>query len=159
MAQEYRHVFLDQTSNQRLSQQTIQSGVGAVGESGAEITTGANVAIGAGNQLKEEITKKFINQPLNQMTGGLWNPARQTFRAIKSGGGAAMLAGGGTAVLFKGAEIAWQKHEERIAKLENEASEANNNDNALIMAGKLNVRSATISYNKYGRAIYKTDRS
>lgn len=156
---DYKHIFVDGTSNQRMSNQTIKSGVGAVGESGAEITTGASAVVGASNQLKEEVTKKFINQPLNQITGGLWNPARQTFRAIKSGGGAAMLAGGVTAVAFKLAEIAWQKHEERIAKLENEASEANNNDNALIMAGKLNVRSATISYNKYGRAIYKTDRS
>ena len=156
---DYTHIFLDSTSNQRMSSQTIQSGVGAVGMSGAEIKSGVGVAIGASNQLKEELTKKFINQPLNQMTGGLWNPARQTFRAIKSGAGAGILAGGLTAVAFKAAEIAWQKHEERIAKLESEAQEANNNDNALIAAGKLSIINSSINYNKYGRSVYKTDRS
>lgn len=156
---DYKHIFVDGTSNQRMSNQTIKSGIGAVGESGAEITTGASAVVGASNQLKQDLSQKLINEPLNRATGGLWNPARQVFRAVKNNGGAVALAGGGTAVLFKVAEIMWQKYEERIAKLENEASEANNNDNALIMAGKLNVRSATISYNKYGRAIYKTDRS
>ena len=81
---DYKHIFVDGTSNQRMSNQTIKSGVGAVGESGAEITTGASAVVGASNQLKQDLSQKLINEPLNRATGGLWNPARQTFRAIKN---------------------------------------------------------------------------
>lgn len=160
---EYRHIFLDSTSNQRLSNNVIVSGGGASGESGAVITTGADIATGATNQLKQELTKTFINQPLNQATGGLWNPARQTVKAIRSGAGAMALAGAGVALAYKAVELGInyliQKHEERIAKLENEAKESNNADNLLIKAGRLNIGNSTISYDRYGRAIYKYDKS
>ena len=160
---EYRHIFLDSTSNQRLSNNVIVSGGGASGESGAVITTGADIATGATNQLKQELTKTFINQPLNQATGGLWNPARQTVKAIRSGAGAAVLAAAGVGLAYKAAELGInyliQKHEERIAKLENEAKESNNADNLLIKAGRLNIGNSTISYDRYGRAIYKYDKS
>lgn len=160
---EYRHIFLDSTSNQRLSNNVIVSGGGASGESGAVITTGADIATGATNQLKQELTKTFINQPLNQATGGLWNPARQAVKAIRSGAGAAVLAAAGVGLAYKAAELGInyliQKHEERIAKLENEAKESNNADNLLIKAGRLNIGNSTISYDRYGRAIYKYDKS
>ena len=161
--EEYRHIFLDSTSNQRLSNNVIVSGGGASGESGAVITTGADIATGATNQLKQELTKTFINQPLNQATGGLWNPARQTVKAITSGAGAMALAGVGVALAYKAVEIGItnliQKHEERIAKLENDAKESNNADNLLIKAGRLNIGNSTISYDRYGKAIYKYDKS
>lgn len=161
--EEYRHIFLDSTSNQRLSNNVIVSGGGASGESGAVITTGADIATGATNQLKQELTKTFINQPLNQATGGLWNPARQTVKAITSGAGAMALAGVGVALAYKAVEMGVnyliQKHEERIAKLENEAKESNNADNLLIKAGRLNIGNSTITYDRYGRAIYKYDKS
>ena len=161
--EEYRHIFLDSTSNQRLSNNVIVSGGGASGESGAVITTGADIATGATNQLKQELTKTFINQPLNQATGGLWNPARQAVKAIRSGAGATVLAAGAVGLAYKGAEILItsliQKHEERIAKLENDAKESNNADNLLIKAGRLNIGNSTINYDRYGRAIYKYDKS
>ena len=161
--EEYRHIFLDSTSNQRLSNNVIVSGGGASGESGAVITTGADIATGATNQLKSELSKSFIDQPLNQVTGGLWSPARQTVKAITSGAGAMALAGVGVALAYKAVEIGVnyliQKHEERIAKLENDAKESNNTDNLLIKAGRLNIGNSTISYDRYGKAIYKYDRS
>lgn len=162
MATEYRHVFLDETSNQRLSSNVIQSGAGGSGQGGAEIKTGSNVVVGVRNQLKSDISSTLIDQPLNQVTGGLWSPARQTVKAIRSGAGGAAIAGGVTAIAFmaieRGVTALIQAHEERIQKLETEAQEANNNDNLLIKAGKLNISNMSISYNKYGKATY-TDRS
>lgn len=159
MEQEYRHIFVDETSNRRLSNSVIQSGVGAVGESGSEIATGSQIATGAGNQLKQELAKKFISQPLNQMTGGLYNPAKQLIGNILSGAGTGAIAGAVTAVAFKGVELIIDAIQKRIEKLENEARAANDNDNALIRAGKLNITDAKISTGAYGRAIYKFDRS
>lgn len=161
--EEYRHIFLDSTSNQRLSNNVIVSGGGASGESGAVITTGADIATGATNQLKQELTKSIITQPLNKATGGLWQPATQTVKAIRSGAGAMALAGAGVALAYKAVELGInyliQKHEERIAKLENDAKESNNADNLLIKAGRLNIGNSTINYDRYGRAIYKYDKS
>ena len=161
--EEYRHIFLDSTSNQRLSSKSIQSGAGPTGESGAVITTGAEIMTGAQNQLKSELSKSFIDQPLNQATGGLWSPVKQAIKAIRSGEGAAVLAAGAVGLAYKAVEIGVnyliQKHEERIAKLENDAKESNNTDNLLIKAGRFNIANATITYDRYGKAIYKYDRS
>ena len=163
--QEYRHIFLDQTSAGILSSQQIQTGGGENGESNEVISTGSVVLKSVGKKATEEIAGQIVDQPLNQVTGGLWTPIKTVGKSLVRGvsngfGGAALagLAGAGTIVAIKGVELLVQYLQDRVAKLESEAKEENNADNLLIKSGKLNVLNSTITYNRYGKANY-TDRS
>lgn len=157
---EYLHIFRDETSNGRLSSNTILSGVSGV--SNNQITKGANnVTSNLMGKFAEQTASKFIVQPLNQVTGGFASPAFQLAKtAIFS---PATLATTGVTIgvllAFKGIEYLVNEHQKKIAKLESEARAANDKDNLMIRSGSLNISGATISYNRFGRAQYKFDRS
>lgn len=155
----YTFAFRDETTNGVLSSNTIQFGAsGGIGK-GGEIKSGANTASTVFGRVSGQVIGKTVMQPLNQMTGGLAMPAISLGKSIFKGAGAGAIAGGVTAIAIKGIELIVNKIQQDIENLKQEARESNNNDNALISAGKLNVSNAKISYNKYGKAVYKYNRS
>ena len=159
MAEPYVIRFVDDTASGGMSSFSIRTGAGEFGEGGDSIATGAGVISSAGGKIMQQAERKFISQPLNQATGGLARPAISLVRVIAGGASAAALAGVGAMIAWKGVELLIKSINERIERLETEAREQNNNDNALISAGLLNVYGATVSYGKYGRAEYRLDRS
>lgn len=166
---EYIHRFIDETSNGSLSNNTIVAG--ADGETGNKISTGANsisftnVLQGGGQKALKVAEQKLIDSPLNQLTNGMYRPAKQLVTTVVKGassGWTRALAGGVGAVALNlgilGIQKLVQAHEEKIAKLESEANESNENDSVMIRAGTFDIYGKNISYDKYGRASYSTDR-
>ena len=88
---------------------------------------------------KDKAMEMFVISPLNQATGGLASPLYNTAKQLVSGTSnvGSVLAGGAVAIgaiaLQKGIEAL----ERRMQNLEKQASELNNNDNALLRAGSV----------------------
>ncbi len=147
----YTHIFLDQTENGGLSNAVLKRGVKSSTDT---ITNGAKVAQGASSRLQRRVDNRIINPPLDAVTGGLWTPARQIASGIQAGK-MAMVGAGVTVLAWQAVEFGIQKIQERIAKLEAEARQANDIDNLLIRSGSFNIKDATVSYGRRGRAQYK----
>ena len=169
---EYRFIIEDQTGQFSSDGGGIASGAINVLGSGANeaadsFKTGnlsRTFAEGAAQKATNIAISKTILSPLSQapVVGGLVSPAYKVMRSVaKSGWGSAAVAGGlvglGVTAAIMGIEAIIAAHQRKIARLENEAQQANSRDEALIRAGRIDIYGKTVSFDKYGRM--KLDRS
>lgn len=160
---EYVHIFRDQTSNGILSGNIIPIGANTAGNTILAGAGNTSVFGKLGGQVGNIVLQKAIEQPINQVTGGFGAPVirvvKAAFTSTSLAAFGAVAGGAGIMLAVKGLQVLWQKHQEKIAKLESEAQAANDKDNLMIRSGSLNISGANVSYGRYGRAQYKFDRS
>ena len=162
----YTIVFKDETSDSRLSSGNIATGINSkigTGTSNAKKTK-AEETIGQG--IAEELKSSVGGQVVGSIAGSLSSklgvnlmPAVGLGKSIITGAGAAAVGGGIAAVALTIAEAALNAWLNYKAEQEQKAIDANNQDNILILAGKLNITGATITKGSWGRDQYKYDRS
>lgn len=149
-------MIVDNTSQQVFSGKTIVAGATGGIPAGTDEVDYASVI---SKKIGQEVIVQPALQVLNQATGGMATPIYRGVKTLATQGLTAGVATAGVMLAIKGIEFAVSKYEERIAKLESEASAANEKDNLLIKAGSLNISGATITTGKYGRDVYTYGRS
>lgn len=82
----------------------------------------------------QSTAENYMLSPLNSATGGMARPVYTIAKGAMTGKGA-LVGAGAMSLAIVAVNLAIQKINERVAKLENEAQQANNRDNLLITAG------------------------
>lgn len=148
MQQKYYTVaFVDKTREGVLSNAKIGTGVRNVDSQSEEIMSTVAGRIG------HKLSSQAINS-VSSAVGFNLSPAVNLGKAIMSGAGAGAIAGAGVALANQVFSMVYNAIANRIAKLEQEAAEANERDNQLILSGNLDVSGCTIQKGKYGRDEY-----
>lgn len=126
--------------------------------SGNEVPEAQSEAGGAfAKRIVENSIERAAISPLNAATGGLASPVYQLGKTVITGGGAAAIGGGIAGIVMAGVQLAINKINARVARLESEAQSANERDNVLIRAG---VKSQATFYEAdFFRGVHKTNRN
>ncbi len=152
MQQKYYTVaFVDKTKDGILSTAKIGTGVRNADSQSEDIMT--TVAGQIGNKLSSQAISS-----VSSAVGFNLSPALNLGKAIMTGAGAGAIAGAGVALASQVFSMVYNAIADRIAKLEQEAAEANERDNQLILSGSLNISGCTIQKGKYGRDEYVYNR-
>lgn len=137
--EEWRFVFEDNTSQNN----GITSGIdNTIGSGTGEKSKIKSSKKGFTETVVEKSSEKLVEQtlvsPLNTATGGLASPIYNAGKRILKGGLTAGAVGGiATSLAIAGIMFAISKLESRMQSLQKEATQLNNNDNALIRAGSV----------------------
>lgn len=152
----YTISFVDNTEDGVLSKSNIQEGTTSINsvKKGKEKKSGFEEAAG---QLVGNLSSQMIGQVSSQLGFNL-SPVVSLGKAIMTGAGAGAITGailGLTTQVVTKIVSAIQNH---IAELKQEAAEANERDNSLVLAGSLDLYGYTIQKGKWGRDEYVYNR-
>ena len=157
MQQKYYTIsFVDNTEDGVLSQTNIQEGatsLNSIGQnkgkkSGFEEATG---------KLIGQLSGQMISQVSSQIGFNL-SPVVSLGKAIITGAGAGAITGAILGIATQAITSIISAIQNRIAELRQEAAEANERDNSLVLAGSLDVYGYTIQKGKWGRDEYVYNR-
>lgn len=148
----YTISFVDNTKEGVLSQSSIQEGTSSINAPTKNKSQKSGFEQAAG-QLVGNLSGQMIGQVSSQIGFNL-TPVVSLGKAIATGAGAGAITGavlGIVSQLISTVASAIQKH---IAELKQEAAEANERDNSLVLAGSLDLYGYTIQKGKWGRDEY-----
>lgn len=137
--EEWRFVFEDNTSQDN----GITSGIeNSIGSGTSQKANAKSSKKGFSQTVIEKSSEKLVEQtivsPLNTATGGLASPIYRAGKRILSGNISAGAIGGiAVNLAIAGINFAISKLESRMQSLQQQATQLNNNDNALIRAGRV----------------------
>jgi len=99
------------------------------------VNNSKGLASSLGTRFADNAIERAVISPLNSATGGLASPVYGIGKTLATGGSGAALGGGIAGLAMAGIMLAINKIQERVAKMESKAEEANNKDNVLIRSG------------------------
>ncbi len=145
----YTIAFVDKTSNGALSNARIKTG------------SGKDKQDSIGEQIAGQIGNKLIGQAVSSASsaaGFNLAPAFNLGKSILAGAGGGAIASAGISLITQIVSFIWSSVSARIAELRQEAAQANERDNTLILSGSLDISGCTIKKGKYGRDEYVYNR-
>lgn len=148
----YTIAFVDKTKNSALSNAKIGTGL-----SGLEGSEDNNIMESVSSQIGHKLTGQMISS-VSSATGFNISPAINFGKALITGAGAGAIAGAGVALAGQVISLVYNAISNKIAELKQQAAEANERDNQLILSGSLDISGYTITKGKYGRDEYVYNR-
>ena len=153
MQQKYYTIsFVDGTSDGAFSKSNIQEGTSSINSSSVASKKDGEFDKVAG-QLVGKLSSQMIGQVSSQLGFNL-SPAVSLGKAIITGAGAGAIAGAVIGLLTEAINGITNAISNKIAELRQEAAEANERDNALVLTGSLDLYGYTIKKGKWGRDEY-----
>lgn len=140
--EEWRFVFEDNTGQNNGITSGVENTLGSGTSQKSSKRSDNQEKKGFSETVFEKSTEKIFEQslvsPLNTVTGGLANPIYKAGKRLLSGNLSAGAMGGiAVNLAIAGINFAISKLESRMQSLQQQATQLNNNDNALIRAGRV----------------------
>ena len=148
----YTISFIDGTQEGVLSKTNIQEGAESIFSSPGSSVKGSKLDPVAG-QLIGQLSGQMIGQVSSQIGFNL-SPAISLGKAIFTGAGAGAVTGAVLGIVSEIGKSIFSAISNKIAELRQEAAEANERDNSLVLAGSLDLYGYTIKKGKWGRDEY-----
>ncbi len=152
----YTIAFADKTQNGSLANAQIKSGTDSV--VGDDKKSDKSVVETITGQLGNKLMGTMVGQASTAVGFNL-SPAFNMGKALMTGATGGAIASAGIAIAGQVASLIYNAISTKLAELKQEASEANERDNVLILAGSLDVSGYTIKKGKYGRDLYVYNRN
>ena len=147
----YTIAFVDQTENGALLQNKIQQGAESINSTLNKKDKGEFDKVT--NQLIGKLSSQMISQVSSQIGFNL-SPAVSLGKAIFTGAGAGAITGAVLGIVGEIGKTIFSAITNKITQLQQEAAEANERDNSLVLAGSLDLYGYTIKKGKWGRDEY-----
>lgn len=136
--EEWRFVFEDNTSQDNGITSGIENTIGSGTSQKANKKSNKKDDIQRiTGKLEENILQQTIISPLNTATGGLTSPIYNVAKRVVSGASSAGIATAAITAVIQLTKVFVDTFEKKMQVLRQQATQLNNNDNALIRAGRV----------------------
>lgn len=152
----YTIAFVDKTNNGTFSNAKIATGTESIASNNK--TSDKSVF----ETVSEKVGNKLVGTMLSStssVVGFNLTPTYNLGKALLTGTGGGAIASAGIAIASQIVSLVWNSISNKIAQLKQEAAEANERDNTLILSGSLDISGYTITKGKWGRDEYVYNRS
>lgn len=152
----YTIAFQDKTNNGTLSNTQIKTGTDSIASNNK--TSDKSVFETVSGQVGNKLMGTMVGKASSAVGFNL-TPSYNMGKALITGASSGAIASAGIAIASQVVTMVVQAISNKIAELKQEAAEANERDNMLILSGSLDVSGYTIKKGKYGRDTYVYNRN